>query len=434
MSRILLTIVASLAVVLSAHTECYGQSAEPSRSHLSSPYRTRLIPYPTAEAAQDGGVERQRYMQPITEWQSDVEGVYVGQFTFSFSWLERQVFLRVEPVGAPYEVVVNGRVVATATNGFVAAEYNITRRSVEDRNSVEIRLLDASGVAAIECFERSASAPVAYVVSQPRVRVRDVFSRAAFGVGRVVNANFDIVVHNETLGEKSSRIYYELYLNDTIRLHGGYRDVVLGMYGIDTLRFGTPVADTLLWSAEHPVRLSLRLKNRIAGRDVEFYDLDMGLRTIHYEDNQFYINGEPVAIEWHDCSPAVDVESLAALHAAGVRAIRFTAGAVSEELLDYCDSVGIYVAVTAPINSSRSGESRRRNGNPSNNPVWVDEYVARTEQMIHTTKRHPSVVAYFLADDSANGICLYESYLAAKRLVSDRPVFYRDGNGEWNSD
>ncbi|MBR5822193.1 MAG: hypothetical protein IKY51_05025, partial [Alistipes sp.] len=89
--------------------------------------------------------------------------------------------------------------------------------------------------------------------------------------------------------------------------------------------------------------------------------------------------------------------------------------------------------ITAPINSSKAGESRKRGGNPSNDPKWRKEYVERTTQMINTTKRHPSVAAYYLADDSANGICLYESYLAAKR-ITDIPVFYDGGGKEWNSD
>jgi beta-galactosidase len=117
----------------------------------------------------------------------------------------------------------------------------------------------------------------------------------------------------------------------------------------------------------------------------------------------------------------------------GTRAVRFTAGAVKDEVLSFCDAKGVYVAITAPINSSKAGESRKLGGNPSNNPKWRKEYVDRTTQMIHTTKRHPSVVAYYLADDSSNGICLYESYLAAK-AITDIPVFYDDGGKEWNSD
>jgi beta-galactosidase len=55
-------------------------------------------------------------------------------------------------------------------------------------------------------------------------------------------------------------------------------------------------------------------------------------------------------------------------------------------------------------------------------------------QMFYTTRRHPSVIAYFLADKSANGIALYESYIALKAVAGDRPVIYLDGGKEWNSD
>ena len=136
---------------------------------------------------------------------------------------------------------------------------------------------------------------------------------------------------------------------------------------------------------------------------------------------------------WCELTPTTTIAQLEELYNRGTRAVRFTAGMVKDEVLSYCDAKGIYVALTAPINSSKAGSSRKRGGNPSNDPKWRDEYVARTVNMIHTTKRHPSVVAYFLADDSANGICLYESYLAAKR-ITDIPIFYEDGGNEWNSD
>ena len=69
-----------------------------------------------------------------------------------------------------------------------------------------------------------------------------------------------------------------------------------------------------------------------------------------------------------------------------------------------------------------------------NDPKWREDYVERTLQLYYTTKRHTSVVAYVLADDSANGICLYESYLTLKAVVRNRPVFYFDGSREWYSD
>lgn len=395
-------------------------------------HRTRLIPYPTAAEATKHSLAKQRFMQPVM-LESTAEDTFSGEFTFPFSWLERQVVVRVEGVGAPYELFVNGKRAGDATNGHAATEFNITKLSREDKNRVELRLADSKSVAAIECFEKE-TCPALYVISQPRVRVRDIFYRTDIANTGIVNVNFGVVMQNLTLGAKSSRLEYELYLNDTTRLSGGRLDVELGMYGVDTMRFGAPAPDSVLWSAQSPQRISLRLVNRIAGREAEVYDIPVALRELSFDDEGIIVNSERLSSEWHRTSPLSNIQQVEQAYNEGKRQIRFSAGMPSEELLEWCDANGVYVALTAPINSSKAGISRRKGGNPSNDPKWRKEYTERVVQMIHTTKRHPSVVAYYLAEDSANGICLYEAYLAAKRIAGDRPVFYEDGNGEWNSD
>ena len=397
-------------------------------------YRTRLIAYPTATDAHNRGMERQRYMQPITEWEQTDEGALKGMFTFPFSWLERQVFLRVEGAEQPYEVYVNGKLAGGSTNGFAAGEYNITKISREDSNNVELRLLGNATTAKIECFERSGATPRVYIISQPRVRVRDITWSAELGGMGIVNSNFEVVMRNETMGDKTSTLYYELYLNDTIRLDGGKREVWLGMYQTDTMRFGVAVPDSMLWSKGKGNHVRLMLKNRIAGRDVEFYEFPVALRELKFENNTFYVNNNAEEVKWCDLSPNASISDVQNEVERGNMCIRFTAGSVSEEVLNYCDKMGVYVAITAPINSSSSGSSRKRGGNPSNDPKWREAYVNRTMEMFYTTRRHPSVIAYFLADDSSNGIALYESYLALKSVVGDRPVIYLDGGREWNSD
>lgn len=396
------------------------------------PYRGRLIPYPSAELAKERGLERQRFMQPVA-LSVATDGVLSGEFTFPFSWLERQVVVRVEGAGMPYELLVNGKRAGGSSNGHAAAEYNITKLSKEDKNRVELRLLERDGVEAIECFER-ASKPALFVISQPRVRVRDIFYRANVDMADIVNVDFGVVMQNLTLGAKRSRLEYELYLNDTTRLSGGNLDVSLGMYGVDTMRFGAPVPDSMLWSVASPHRISLRLTNRIEGRNAEVYDLPVALRELSFDEEGIVVNGERLAMEWHEMSPLATTEDVERAYNEGHRQLRFTAGMISDEVLEWCDAHGVYVALTAPINSSLSGPSRRKGGNPSNSPRWRDEYRERVVQMIHTTKRHPSVVAYYLADDSANGIALYEAYLAARKVAGDRAVIYADGGGEWNSD
>lgn len=397
-------------------------------------YRTRLVAYPTANEATNRGLDKQRYMQPITEWDTTVEGVLKGTFTFPFSWLERQVFVRVEGAEQQFEVYVNGKRAGGSTNGFAPVEFNITKLSCEDKNNIELRLLGNEATAKIECFEATGTLPRAYIISQPRVRVRDVSWSTEIGGLGIVNSNFEVVMRNETMGDKTSTLYYEIFLDDTIRLGGGKRDVALGMYQTDTMRFGVAVPDSMLWSRGNGKAISLKLKNRIAGRDVEFYELPVALRELRFEDNKFIINNHEEKVEWVELSPNSTIEDVKREVDSGNHCIRFTAGFVSEELLNFCDDNGIYVAITAPINSSSSGTSRKRGGNPSNNPKWRKEYVDRTLQMYYTTRRHQCIIAYFLADDSANGIALYESYLALKKVGDDRPVIYLDGGREWNSD
>ena len=87
-----------------------------------------------------------------------------------------------------------------------------------------------------------------------------------------------------------------------------------------------------------------------------------------------------------------------------------------------------------PVDTRRSGLSRRKGGNPSNDPAWQGAYIERAEAVYHTAKRHPSVIGFALARQSANGINLYETYLHMKRFDEIRPFVYPDAEGEWNSD
>ncbi len=422
---IFLTMAATLSVAASVSAQSTSREELP---------RTRIIPYPSAELAGEGSLERQRYMEPVTEWTKVGDDTLRGEFTFPFAWIDRHVFIRIEGVMQPYEVLINGKSAGSVTNGFVATEFNITKISKEDTNVVELRLLPRDGVAAIECFEQGEAMPCAYVVSQPHVRVREVFWNTHKGMGGIANIDFGVIMRNETLNPKRSKLYYELYANDTLRLTGGHLDVSLGMHATDTMRFGATIGDTMLWRHGSPTTLSLRVENRMENRKSEVYDFAVALRELDYNDDTLYINGEAVTLDWYDMPACSSVAEVQSVMSDGNYALRFGAGYVSEEVLALCDREGAYVALTTPINSSLSGESRKKGGNPSNDPAWREEYVERAVALVETTGRHASVVAYFLAENSANGICLYEAYLAMKRVSGTRPVIYLDGGNEWNSD
>ena len=130
----------------------------------------------------------------------------------------------------------------------------------------------------------------------------------------------------------------------------------------------------------------------------------------------------------------ISENEIAELREQGYNTFKLLPGPVSEDFLNACDGQGICVIAQAPIDTQRSGDSRRVGGNPSNDPAWKEAYLERAWNSYHTTKRHPSVIAFSLATRSANGINLYETYLKMKRIDEPRPFIYPEAGGEWNSD
>ena len=214
----------------------------------------------------------------------------------------------------------------------------------------------------------------------------------------------------------------------------GYKDIKLNMRGEDTLRFLARIPDSLLWNPEKTTRFTLRVKTQHEGRYMEYIEVPLGFRTVEVQNGQLAVNGTPVTLRTREIPAQASADEIAALRGQGYNTLKLLPGSVSPTLYDTCDTLGMYVIVQAPIDTRRSGESRRKGGNPSNDPEWQPAYLERTENSYHTTKRHPSVVAFALATQSANGINLYESYLNMKRFGDSRPFIYPDAGGEWDSD
>lgn len=402
--------------------------------------RCEVITYPTAEqaTAADGG--NNRYFTRIIQWarQSDTLST---PFTVPFVWANRQVLFHVGSASVPYEVLVNGRRVARNADGNTPAEFNLTRYVREGRNRLDLILTQPSDAAPLESWKEAGAAPGVtdtWIMSQPTMRVRDVLTKcwpSNDGDGTAV-AEVGIVVKSSALNPRTSRIYYDLLTPTGETAATGHKELTLDMRREDTLRFLARIPANLLWSAELPTLYTLRLKTQHEGRYVEYLELPLGFRYLATDaEGRMSVNGKPVRLHVYEINPQiVSANLLARLRELGFNTLKFMPGYISPELLEMCDIQGVYVVAQAPIDSSKSGASRRKEGNPSNDPAWQAAYIERTGDSYHTTKRHPSVIAFSLASMSSNGINLYESYLNLKRYGDSRPIIYPDAAGEWNDD
>lgn len=406
--------------------------------------RSKTLPYPTAEEAQalGSGAVASKYLRPVTGWTRTEEPdatVFTSKYVIPFVWLSRQAILYVDEASGAYEVIINGQKVGYAANAFTPAEFNITKASKEDVNTISIRILKDHWSRRMEDFVETREPRVGetYVISQPTIRVRDVVHNTDVDLkSEYANVEVGLIVKTESLNPKTARIHYELIAPDTTVVTQGYKDVTLGMRGEDTVKFMARIPYVLTWCADMPVRYRLNIKTQIEGRYAEYQSRMIGFRDIDInEDGDFMINGIKTELFYRDFDPLKVTENdIIAARVLKYNALRFKMGAVPQNVYRMCDSLGMYVIAQIPINTSKSGLSRRIGGNPSNDPKWKAAYLDRAETAYRTTCGQASVIGYVMAEESSNGINLYETYLRLKALERKRPILYIEAAGEWNSD
>lgn len=406
--------------------------------------RSKTLPYPTAEEAKalGSGAVASKYLRPVTGWTRTDEPdatVFTSKYVIPFVWLSRQAILYVDEASGAYEVIINGQKVGYAANAFTPAEFNITKASKEDVNTISIRILKDHWSRRMEDFVETREPRVGetYVISQPTIHVRDVVHNTDVDLkSEYANVEVGLIVKTESLNPKTARIHYELIAPDTTVVTQGYKDVTLGMRGEDTVKFMARIPYVLTWCADMPVRYRLNIKTQIEGRYAEYQSRMIGFRDIDInEEGDFMINGIKTELFYRDFDPLkVTEKDIIAARVLKYNALRFKMGAVPQNVYRMCDSLGMYVIAQIPINTSKSGLSRRIGGNPSNDPKWKAAYLDRAETAYRTTCGQASVIGYVMAEESSNGINLYETYLRLKALERKRPILYIEAAGEWNSD
>ncbi len=430
----------SLVLICSAFPLFAQRSADPGCIEAGKePPRSRIVAYPTPDAARIATEGKTKYLQPLDSWkvtQTDEGPLFTAEFTYPFAWLNRQILLHIGNAPSAYSVCLNGKTVGYTQNGISPAEFNLTRHAAEGKNVIGILLHDRAASTVLESWPHGAAPSLedVYVQSQPTIRIRDVETRTSIAEGSI-HAEIIVAVKTDALNPKSARIGYDLLTPSGTSASAAHKDIDLDMRQEDTVRFTVTIPSDMLWSAEKPNLYTLLLSTRTEGRDTENIALKVGFRTVDaLPDGRLFINGTQVGLRPAALPQPLDEESLWLLKDKGFNSVKLPAGPVSREVYELADRVGIYLVQPAPVNTSSSGESIRLGGNPSNDPLWGPAYLARTEQSYHTAKLHPSVIAFSTAERSANGINLYESYLRMKALERSRPILYPDAGGEWNSD
>ncbi len=418
---------------------------EPPRSEKIVTFNTdSLFNHPTKPAVS-------LYAKPIEKWERTADTIFNGRYTFPHEWLGREVVLRLEYVDAPYIVMVNDEFIGYSNNGNTPTEFNLTDKTNNGLNHVTIEISPNAEIRKIESWrstnwnKRQSTEQIirgAMVMSPAKMTMRDVFVKTNEPEAGNMSAEIGVAIKSYNLGERVSKLHYNLRDVEGDLIAYGNEDRTLRLRGEDTIRINTLIPESIAWSTMYPNRYTLDLRLVYDGRNMEFLHIPLALRSVEMksvtrngvEKNAIFINGKEEHLKYTKVKPNTDAEVIAQLLDKGYNTVVIAAGEYPGALLDACDSLGMYTIVTAPINSSSAGKKITKGGNPSNDPKWISEYLARAQNTYHVAKAHPSVIGIAIAENSRNGYNLYETYVKMKRMESGLPILYFEVDGEWNSD
>lgn len=215
---------------------------------------------------------------------------------------------------------------------------------------------------------------------------------------------------------------------------------------------GDGAAGTLVVPGVHPWRpgegylYELTVEVLQAGRVVDGYRLDVGIRTVEVRGTQFLINGEPFSFKGfgrHEDLPVIGkghndaflVHDVRLMNWIGANSFRTSHYPYAEEVLSYADRHGLVVideTAAVGLNMGLGGGIFGSQGYPTFSPETVNDetqavHAQAIRELIARDKNHPSVVLWSIANEPESDTQGAEDYFrplfdVAREADPTRPV------------
>lgn len=439
------------AAMLSA--AAYAQTPASYATHATQPEiisdgtklksRSNLTPYPSREEALSQA-EESIYTIDLNEWETDnIPGGkrYSTRFKKNFSWDNRAVILRLDDVSSSFQVTVNDSLAGYSQAGMGRSEFDITKLTKSNYNTITITLFSEAAARRIEQGRKEIKPSIGKVavISQPTVRIHDVFTKSSTD-GNTAYVKIDVVTESILLNPKEYVIAYELIDPSGKTVSTFKRELHTRKHSCDTTSFVAMVESPHKWNHETPNLYTLLVTSRNDGRIVEYVALRIGLRNIGYSPEGITVDGIPVSLHAarYSANAAAELTAveLRQLKNQGYNTIITDLRPQPEYLYTLCDKMGLYICNEADIDdgSSTAITTAKTTDNSGNSPKWVASYVDRATAAYYRAHIHPSVIIYSPARNSTNGYSMYEAYNAIKSADSDVAILYFGADGQWNTD
>ena len=408
-------------------------------------FRSEFVPYETRETAIDRNREsNERYLPLLPDKVvelGELKAIH-GRLQVPTSWIDSDIFIHLENVGAAYTLIVNGQVAAKCEDSYTPAEFLISPYIEEGANEVLIVLRGSS----VPQLQQGLPLPTrnslsgSYVISQRRVGIRDFDvelrpdSLKRFGV-----LDLRVIAGNSYNSDEPLTVGYDIYSPQGKLLEYSVNEMTVKAHSQDTIRFSPYIYHTYenKWADGKAPLYQLTLYIKVGGVLREYIPLQIGFGKTEVVDGKLMRFDKPLDIRaerYNAMGEEVTVRrEVAQLKAKGINTLR-PDYPQPDWFYTVCDELGMMVIDRACINAPDARDNRKKDGTPTNDPQYLKEYLERVKSMYVRSRNHTCVIAFDLGGPSGNGYNMYKAYQWLKSMEKSRPVIYSDTDGEWNTD
>lgn len=408
-------------------------------------FRAETLPYDNRHDAKVGGdyTQSSQYIRFSPQVESlDGETIWMSQQSeIPYVWTDGLVLIHLENVGQAYSLEVNGEPVTHCEDGFSPAEYDLTPYIRQGENSFRLGLhpgrLNHTQQGLKLTAERLTGS---YLFSLQKRSVADFqISLQPDSLRRFGVLNLEIVARNAFNYEEEVNVAYDIYSPSGKLLDYSDRPTLISGRSQDTLRFSPLIYHTneQKWGNGKAPLYRVMLFTKRDGKMWEYMPLRVGFSDMQYRDGVWYRFGEKYTLKKVRCNASADRQqtrkAMLDLQGRGFNTLCPTHPQPAW-YYDLADELGLYVIDCAAILAPDERDNRRVGGTPANDPSLAEEFTRRVQRMYYRSRNHTSVIAFSIANPSGNGYALYKAYEWLKSVEQERPIFYEDARGEWNSD
>lgn len=355
-------------------------------------------------------------------------------------WQGKRIKIRFDAVSSYGMVKVNGKTVGEHEGGMVPFEVDITNVARPGENELIVETRTGTISDRLGCVSQYACHPVGGLLRKVALFVLPEINIASTDVVTTLDKSYKHAdIHISTGIEREADVTGTLSIEYALNDHTGK---VVSKYtrridGEKIIKSELSIKNARLWNSEQPYLYTLTTTLLLDGKPFQTNEQKVGIRQVEVKSNVLYVNGKPVKLrgvnrhEVHplrgrSLTPDLCREDAELFKTGNCNYIRTSHYPPSEEFLDACDEIGLFVESEAALTWIQHGAS----------PIWKkwdyqDEqylpYMIRANvDNVLAGRRHPSVIIWSVANESRWSPLWEKVKARVKELDPSRPTSFHD--------